>query len=119
MLGNLLANAVKHTPPGTNVRVTAEPDGAGHVVVAVADSGRGIAPEHRARIFEKFCQLDASGAAGGAGIGLAFCKMAAEAHRGKIWVESTQGQGATFRFTLPQAGPKWATELNAQTGVRP
>jgi len=103
ILANLLSNAAKHSPPGSTVRVSARPTGEGLITVSVADEGEGIAPADQARIFEKFQQLEADAAAGGAGIGLAFCKLAVEAHGGSIWVESQPGEGSTFRFSLPIA----------------
>lgn len=118
VLSNLLSNAVKHTPPGTNVSVTAEPDGEGSVIVSVVDQGRGIPVEHQGRIFEKFHQLDPGSASAGAGLGLAFCKMAVEAHGGRIWVESAPGRGSAFRFSLPQAGPTGAPGPQTQEGER-
>jgi len=103
IVANLLSNASKHSPPGSTVRVSARPAADGLIVVSVADEGEGIAPADQARIFNKFQQLEAGAAAGGAGIGLAFCKLAVEAHGGSIWVESQPGKGATFRFSLPIA----------------
>ncbi len=103
VLGNLLSNAAKHTPPGSHVRVAASAGEANSTIVSVADNGPGIPLEERERVFEKFHQLEAGKKAGGAGIGLAFCKMAVEAHGGRIWVDSAPGQGSTFRFTLPAA----------------
>lgn len=103
IVANLLSNAAKHSPPGTTVRVSARPTGEGLITVSVADEGEGIAPADQARIFEKFQQLEAGAATGGAGIGLAFCKLAVEAHGGSIWVESQPGEGSTFRFSLPIA----------------
>jgi two-component system, sensor histidine kinase and response regulator len=101
ILGNLLSNAAKHTPPGSHVHLAACTGDEKFVVVSVADNGPGIPAEERERIFEKFYQLEGGKKTGGAGIGLAFCKMAIEAHGGRIWVESTPGRGSIFRFTLP------------------
>jgi len=101
VIGNLLSNAAKHTPPGSRVRIAAGPAEGGFAAISVADNGPGIPLEEHERIFEKFYQLDSGKKAGGAGIGLAFCKMAVEAHGGRIWVESAPGQGSRFRFTLP------------------
>jgi signal transduction histidine kinase len=67
----------------------------------VRDTGRGIAPEHHGVIFEKFRQVRESDARAGTGLGLAFCKLAVEAHGGRIGVESERGKGSTFWFTLP------------------
>ena len=102
ILSNLLANAAKHSPPGSRIRVGARrgEDG-GCVVLSVADQGKGIPPEAKEAIFQRYYQLPAHRGLGGAGIGLAFCRMAVETHGGRIWVESAPGQGSTFRFTLP------------------
>ena len=67
----------------------------------VKDTGHGIPLAEQARIFSKFTRLQREAAPKGLGLGLAFCKMAVEAHGGRIWVESTPGQGAAFSFTLP------------------
>jgi signal transduction histidine kinase len=96
-LVNLIANAIKFTPAGT-VTITACQD-AGQVRFAIRDTGEGIPAEAFARIFEKFGQLDARKV--GTGLGLAFCKLAVEAHGGRIQVESTLGEGSTFSFTIP------------------
>jgi signal transduction histidine kinase len=108
VLQNLVDNAVKFTPPGGSIKVTVE-QAAGdqqvaesqHVWISVADTGPGILPELQSRLFRKFVVGQLKGR--GSGIGLAFCKLAVEAHGGRIWVESEPGQGATFTFTLPVA----------------
>ena len=103
-LVNLIANAIRFTPRGT-VTITAgvEPavNGGQNVRFAVADTGRAEAFE---RIFEKFGQLDA-GSRVGTGLGLAFCKLAVEAHGGRIAVASTPGAGSTFSVTFPLVAP--------------
>ena len=106
VLNNLLANAARHAPESTPIRVEAVRHGV-HVAVSVADEGRGIAPERLAHLFRRY-----GGAAGGAdagsdtyGLGLAICKGLVEAHGGRIRAESGgPGQGARFTFTLPLAG---------------
>ncbi|HYK02645.1 MAG TPA: response regulator [Thermoanaerobaculia bacterium] len=98
-LVNLIGNAIKFTHAGT-VTVSASHDGAGSIRFAVRDTGAGIPPEAFERIFEKFGQLDAGNRVG-TGLGLAFCKLAVEAHGGRIGVESTPGVGSTFSFTVP------------------
>ena len=102
-LVNLIANAIKFTPGGT-VTVTAARGERDDIRFAVRDTGAGIPPEAFERIFEKFGQLDAHHKVG-TGLGLAFCKLAVEAHGGRIQVESTPGAGSTFSFTIPLSAP--------------
>jgi two-component system, sensor histidine kinase and response regulator len=102
-LVNLIANAIRFTPRGT-VTITAGLDDARNVRFAVADTGRGIPADAFERIFEKFGQVDATSRVG-TGLGLAFCKLAVEAHGGRIRVESTPGAGSTFSFTCPIVAP--------------
>ena len=104
VLINLLSNALKCTSEGS-VEVTAERRGE-EIRFAVRDTGVGIPPEHRERIFEPFTQLDSSNtrAWGGMGLGLSIVKKYVEMHGGHIWVESEPGRGSTFYFTLPR-GP--------------
>jgi signal transduction histidine kinase len=71
------------------------------VVVSVIDNGPGIAPDLQNRLFKKFVSGRVRGR--GSGLGLAFCRLVVEAQGGRIWVESTPGSGAAFRFTLPVA----------------
>ena len=102
-LVNLIANAIKFTQAGT-VTITAAREGE-LVRFAVRDTGAGIPAEAFERIFEKFRQLDAHPRVG-TGLGLAFCKLAVEAHGGRIQVESTPGAGSTFSFAIPLAAPR-------------
>ena len=99
VLENLIGNAIKFTPPGGRIVVTAVPAG-GEVRFSVADSGPGIAAEHRTRVFDRFWQAEHAKRRG-VGLGLQICKGIVAAHGGRIWVESTPGGGATFQFTLP------------------
>jgi two-component system sensor histidine kinase/response regulator len=96
-LVNLLGNAIKFTGAGT-VTVTASQE-SDAIRFAVRDTGEGIPAESFGRIFEKFGQLDSRRV--GTGLGLAFCKLAVEAHGGRMMVESTIGAGSTFSFTIP------------------
>ena len=75
----------------------------GHFTVSVSDTGPDISPEERERIFEKFRQVDSSNtrAKGGTGLGLAIAREIVEMHGGRIWVESTLGEGSTFHMELP------------------
>ncbi|MFB3737507.1 MAG: sensor histidine kinase [Candidatus Velamenicoccus archaeovorus] len=104
VLFNLLDNAVRFTPAGGRVVVSARrSDGA--CEVAVADTGPGIAPEHLPRLFERFYRVDPSRSHkdGGTGIGLAIARSVVEAHGGRIRAESEIGKGSTFTFELPVA----------------
>jgi signal transduction histidine kinase len=100
-LVNLIANAIKFTRSGT-VTIRAFRDEVNNLRFEIRDTGEGIPSEAFERIFEKFGQLDSRNRVG-TGLGLAFCKLAVEAHGGHIKVESTPGIGSTFSFTIPLA----------------
>jgi signal transduction histidine kinase len=100
-LGNLVANAIKFTPPGGNVTVAAEAED-GHIAISVTDTGIGIEPEQQARVFERFYKADRGRGAGGTGLGLAIVKHIALAHEGNVSVESRPGHGSTFTMRLPR-----------------
>jgi two-component system phosphate regulon sensor histidine kinase PhoR len=120
IVANLFDNALKHTPGGGQVTLSVEPyfwerraaslspnverrhfpaSSRNSVMVTVADSGPGIAPEHHQEIFEEFVRVDRSSS--GMGLGLAIGKRLVQAHRGKIWVDSEIGRGCTVKFLLP------------------
>jgi signal transduction histidine kinase len=102
VLMNLLANAVRHSPPKGEVAVVVEPDSA-HVVVAVEDSGDGLAAGASERMFDRFWRADESRtrSSGGAGLGLSIARGLVQAHGGTIWAENRKGGGARVAFTLP------------------
>jgi len=102
VLMNLLFNALKFTPRGGTVQITAE-DRDQHISVSLADTGVGIPAGDLSRIFERFYKSDKSRArsGGGTGLGLPIARHIVEAHGGSIWAESEEGQGSTFTFTLP------------------
>ncbi len=102
VVANLLNNAIKHTGRGGNIIVGVEGGEKGFLQVYIEDTGRGIPPELRENIFEKFVQLE-TGRRVGVGLGLTFCKMVTEAHGGRIWVEDREKKGNRFVFTLPAA----------------
>jgi two-component system, OmpR family, sensor kinase len=100
---NLVGNAVRHTPPGTPVRIGVGTVN-GHGVIEVADQGPGLTPEQATRVFERFYRVDASRSrqeGGGAGLGLAIVSALVAAHSGDVQVESAPGAGAVFRVRLP------------------
>ena len=106
VIGNLLNNAFRHTPDGGSVEVEISPARENRsICLSVKDTGDGLPQEYHEKIFEKFEQVNLKNAGirkGSAGLGLSFCKMAIEAHQGKIWVESDgEGKGCTFRIALP------------------
>jgi signal transduction histidine kinase len=107
IVDNLLTNACKSSENGSTVGVEAhietEDSGLAHLHVAVSDTGGGIAPEDRSRVFERFYRADNALIAGlgETGVGLALVKSLVEAHRGHVWHESEMGVGTTFHFTLP------------------
>ncbi len=100
---NLLENAIRHTPAGGDVTVGLEADPS-ELRLWVADTGPGVPPEERDRIFDRFHRLDASRsrASGGSGLGLAIVKSLVEAHGGRVWVESRAGEGSRFTVALPR-----------------
>jgi signal transduction histidine kinase len=103
ILLNLLANAIKFTPPGGTVTVSSRTTEE-WVEITVRDTGVGIASEDHARIFEEFMQVgrDFGKKQQGTGLGLALAKRFVEMHGGQIWVQSEIGKGATFSFSLPR-----------------
>jgi two-component system phosphate regulon sensor histidine kinase PhoR len=99
-MSNLLHNAIKFTPPGGRVHISAERVD-DEVVISITDTGVGISREDLPRVFERFYKADRARAKAGTGLGLAIAKHIVEGHGGKIWVDSVEGQGSTFSFSLP------------------
>ena len=101
VLANLLDNALKFTPAGGQVDLTIEPE-AESILITVSDTGPGVPEDFREGIFERFAQVPGtSGRRHGTGLGLAFSKLAVEAHSGSIWVEENPEGGSRFRIRLP------------------
>ena len=102
ILLNLLSNAVKFTPDGGRIDVTARAED-DNVIIAVHDTGIGIAPEDQEAVFEEFRQVgrNYTNKQEGTGLGLALTRKFVELHGGRIWLESEPGQGSTFTFTIP------------------
>jgi signal transduction histidine kinase len=101
IVDNLLVNAVRHTPIGTEIAVRVEPDGGGFVI-AVDDRGPGVAREDREAIFEVFRRGARSDHVAGAGIGLSLVAQFTALHGGRAWVQDNPGGGASFRVFLPE-----------------
>lgn len=109
VLVNLIHNAVKFTPPGGEITLSAAPlspmgrgaGGEGLIRFSVRDTGPGIPADDLPRIFERFYRVDRSRTGGGTGLGLSIARHLVEAHGGKIWAESREGEGSTFCFTIP------------------
>lgn len=101
VLTNLIGNAIKFTPPGGGIGISAGRHGE-HVRVTVSDTGVGIPEECHSKIFDEFCQVGAtSGPRKGSGLGLTICKRIIAAHKGDLWVDSAPQKGSIFTFTLP------------------
>ena len=103
VLQNLLTNAINYSPPGEAIEVGFEYLKSAKIQFFVKDKGPGVPPEYQESIFDKYCQLEkkADGRTYTTGLGLTFCKMAVQAHRGKIGVESENQEGSRFFFVLP------------------
>ena len=101
---NLIDNAIKYTESGDQVIVSSASSGR-EVYVRVKDTGPGIPPEAQASIFDKYARVKNRNRAQGVGLGLAFCKLAVEAHAGRIWVRSDSSTGSTFTLALPLEAP--------------
>ena len=121
VLGNLISNASKYSPKGATTTITAKEKG-DFVQIDVSDTGIGIPESVQSKIFDKFFRVDNSSTRteAGTGIGLFIVKCLVETHGGEIWVESGEGNGSTFSFTLPQAdgaGTHEGTPLQSELAV--
>ncbi|QIP88287.1 HAMP domain-containing histidine kinase [Streptomyces sp. Tu 2975] len=105
-VGNLLSNAVRHTPPGGSVTLRAHRD-AGTVVIDVSDTGEGLSPEDLPHVFDRFWRAEKSRSrrTGGSGLGLAIVRKLTEAHGGMVHAVSTEGKGSVFTLRIPDGGP--------------
>ena len=118
LFANLLDNALKFTPAGGQVIVSAEQTNQQMLKIQISDNGPGIPPEYREKIFDRFSQVPGQkGRQRGSGLGLTFCRLVVEAHGGKIWVETNPAGGSLFTFTLPIRGPS-QTEVSSIPGKR-
>ena len=100
VLMNLIYNSIKFTNPGGNITIKTRTSN-NSILVSVTDTGIGISPDELPRIFERFYKADKSRSSEGSGLGLTISKHIIDAHGGNIWVESNEGKGSTFYFTLP------------------
>ena len=119
VLGNLLENAIKYSPDGSDILIKVKADG-DRIVTAIADRGIGIPTDEIALVFERFHRGRHVSATnyGGLGLGLYISKQIIERHGGSIWVESREGQGTTFFFALPTQAVSGAKEASAPSGER-
>jgi signal transduction histidine kinase/DNA-binding response OmpR family regulator/CHASE3 domain sensor protein len=118
-LTNLISNAIKFSPEGGSVVVSATSDRT-HMQFSVEDHGRGIPEDKIGAIFERFQQVDASDSRekGGTGLGLAICRTIVQQHGGRIWVRSHLGKGSTFSFTIPLTEPAKKPEILPSSPTR-
>jgi len=106
IVGNLLENALRHTPARGNVTVRLSGTEDGLLALEVSDTGEGIPPEHLPHVFERFYRADPARPAGGTGLGLAIVKQLTEAQGGSVRVESSSGRGSVFTVTFPVSSPE-------------
>src|SRR5919199_4695395 len=118
VFGNLIQNALIHSAHAVTLHLSVRREDGG-VLFTVADNGPGIPPEYQEVIFRKFQQVKTPHAprVRSSGLGLAFCKMAVDAHGGRIWVQSASGQGSSFHIVLPLMPPQGATAAPAASGA--
>ena len=102
VLTNLIANALRYSESGKEIKIGAASRNS-WIEMYVTDRGAGIPIEYQGKIFDKFVQVETEKDVGGSGLGLAICKEMVQAHGGRIWVDSTVGEGSTFTFTIPKS----------------
>jgi signal transduction histidine kinase len=118
ILENFISNALKFTKSGGTIRVRVQRNAA-NATMSVSDDGEGIPRNQHEHVFEKFGQTDSGGKhSHSTGLGLAFCRLAVEAHRGKIGLESEPGKGSTFWFTLPARDQAGVNSTNKKPPVQ-
>ncbi|MBI3733979.1 MAG: hypothetical protein HY259_11070, partial [Chloroflexi bacterium] len=100
IMTNLIDNAIKYSPRGSELSISARQVG-GFVEIGVSDQGRGIPPEAQSAVFDKFYRAANSGRTTGSGLGLSIVKGFVEAHGGQAWISSRPGEGTTVKFLLP------------------
>ena len=120
VLNNLISNAIKYSPAGSEVRVASEVTHDA-VVIHVRDHGPGISREDQARLFQRFFRTESAvkKSIPGTGLGLYLCRSIIEAHSGQIWVESDGEHGSTFSFSLPRAPSLLAADSTTQNHPPP
>jgi len=120
-MDNLVGNALKYTPEGCFVSLAVEEGPGATVRISVADNGPGIPEQYHDRLFQRFGHKGTvrETGRGDTGLGLAFCKMAAELHRGSIRLESKPGAGCVFTITLPELDPAQDTKVRLREMPQP
>jgi heavy metal sensor kinase len=115
---NLLDNAIKYSPPGSQILVRVQSEGDKQVLLDVADQGPGIPSEHQSHVFDRFYRVDRARTRewGGTGLGLSITRWAVEAHGGEITLKSEEGHGSTFRVSLPLA--KYSSTSQSKGGLQ-
>lgn len=112
VLCNLLENAVKYTPPDSEIRIQATLHG-DELWLSVADNGPGLPPGREEALFEKFARAKSESATSGVGLGLAICRAIMQAHQGRIWAEpGSAGRGAVFTLALPRGNPPAVPDID-------
>jgi two-component system sensor histidine kinase/response regulator len=122
LIENLLDNCLKYTPSGSTVFVSASSGPGGFVELRISDEGAGIPNDQKHRVFEKFARLERDGdmpTRSSQGLGLSFCRLAVEAHGGRIWIEDRKPRGTSFCVTLPVAGQPVGTAARVEGTVLP